>query len=126
MSLVSSNVFPTGTEAREGARGNLTILREIRDIEERILIAIAAEDFILEITDTFFTAEGSNMPKDGTADSRDYWSAWKKVLNDENKSRRLNEQMDQVLEHFKDIGYAIWRANNSVTSEVTFLWHIEW
>lgn len=53
--------------------------------------------------------------------SVDYFSVWQGTLTD----RGLQNQMEQVMRHFVNLGYKIERVNNTNTGK-TFRWHIYW
>ena len=49
------SIFPLASDARNGARSNLTIFTEVTYLEEKILLAIAAGSFSTSITDSYMT-----------------------------------------------------------------------
>ena len=54
-------------------------------------------------------------------DSVSYFNVWQGTSTDRAKA----QQMDQVINHFKNLGYKIQRLANTNTSK-TFLWYIYW
>lgn len=199
----SSALFPTGPEARIGARNNLVIFNEIRDIEFAILNAIDAGQLSVIVEDTFMTSTtlfslitvesvntvtdviessiphgltsgvpvrfqstgtlpnpisqnfiyyanvigptefrlaltqadavaGTNLvnintPGTGTASFRQqsqsqlYYLAWKELF----PNRVLEDQMNQVIQNFKNLQYSIVRKTNALTQS-TFFWELQW
>jgi len=53
--------------------------------------------------------------------SVDYYASWQGTLTD----RAIQNQMQQVIKHFSDLGYKIERLTNTVTSR-TFKWYVYW
>jgi hypothetical protein len=199
----SSALFPTGPEARIGARNNIIIFNEIRDIEYAILTAIDAGQLSVAVENTFMTdttqflpvqiqqfdlftdlietltphglvsgvpvrfqSTGTlpnpvsqnlfyyahvitptdfkicitqpdavaginfidiNTPGTGTASVRQqsqselYYLAWKNLV----PSRVLEDQMNQVIQNFKNLQYSIVRKTNPQTQN-TFFWELQW
>ena len=50
-----------------------------------------------------------------------YYTVWQGTLTD----RAIQNQMEQVMKHFQDLGYKIERLTNSSTNR-TFKWYIYW
>jgi len=50
-----------------------------------------------------------------------YYTVWQGTLTD----RAIQNQMEQVIKHFQDLGYKIERLTNSSTNR-TFKWYIYW
>lgn len=199
----SSSLFPTGPEARIGARNNIVIFNEIRDIEFAILAAIDAGQLGVAVENTFMTntalfspvvvqsfnlttdtivtltphgltsgvtvrfqstgtlpnpisqnlfyyanvinatdfrlalteadaVAGTNLvdintPGTGTASVRQqiqsqiYYLAWKNLV----PNRVLEDQMNQVIQNFKNLQYSIVRKTNPLTQS-TFFWELQW
>lgn len=90
-------VFPNAVEARAGARNNVRIYNEIRDIESAILTAIEQGVLEVDITDTYMT----DLDQAGAT----YAAVWL----DEIENRSLSEQMLIVMRHFQDMGYTVTR-----------------
>lgn len=53
--------------------------------------------------------------------SVNYYTVWQGTLTD----RAIQNQMEQVMKHFQDLGYKIERLTNSSTNR-TFKWYIYW
>lgn len=53
--------------------------------------------------------------------SVNYYTVWQGTLTD----RAIQNQMEQVIKHFSDLGYKIERLTNSSTNR-TFKWYIYW
>jgi len=199
----SSSLFPTGPEARVGARNNIIIFNEIRDIEYAILTAIDAGQLNVAVENTFMTdtilflpvqidnfnlstdvittiaphdltngvpvrfqSTGTlpnpisqnlfyyahvltttdfkicitqpdavaginfidiNTPGTGTATLRRqnqselYFLSWKNLV----PNRVLEDQMNQVIQNFKNLKYSIVRKTNPET-QTTFFWELQW
>lgn len=112
-----SNVFLTATEARSGARNNLTIFNEIRDLEAKILIEVDLGNLEVTVDDTVMT---STDPND-IAVSQSYFDVWQNLATD----RVLDDQMNEVIKHFEALGYSIVRKFNTETN-TTFFWELKW
>lgn len=120
-----SSFFPSAREARTQSRDNLFIFREIRDIEE--LILIAQKDNRLEVT---VSSTGMTLVDNDDIHSElllqeysaeEYFRAWK--MFDVNAV--ATEQMETVIQYFKDLGYSIVRKTNPSTLD-TFVWEVKW
>ena len=112
-----SNVFLTATEARTGARNNLTIFNEIRDIESKILVEVDLGNLDVVVDDTVMT---STLPPDLPV-SQAYFDVWQELATD----RVLDDQMNEVIKHFESLGYSIVRKLNT-DSGTTFFWELQW
>jgi len=115
-----SRFFPSAREARFNSRNNLEIFREIRTIEEHILVAQSNGLFEVVVDDTVMTeypATGVQNPADSP--SLDFYNTWKGAA-----SVSLEEQMKTVIGYFKDLGYSIVRR--AVNNSTTFTWVIKW
>ena len=53
--------------------------------------------------------------------SVDYYIVWQGTATD----RAIQNQMNQVIKHFSDLGYKIERLTNTSTSR-TFKWYVYW
>lgn len=114
-------IFPSAEQARQGSRNNVIIHREIRQIEEAILDAIASGDMQVRVSTSFMTLSGSD---EEPGSGREYYYAW--MLPDQSQAdRSLIDQMNNVLIYFKDLGYSIIRKPMGA-SAVTFQWEIMW
>lgn len=113
-------IFPTAEQARAGSRNNVLVHQEIRYIENAILTAIDTGYLQVNITGSYMTTAGTDQsPGSGRA----YFTAW--MADPTDADRSLLDQMNNVLIHFKDLGYSIIRkpvGNNPVS----FKWEILW
>jgi len=57
----------------------------------------------------------------GNPISVEYFNTWQGLVTD----RALQQQMDAVMRHFKNLGYKIDRVTNTTTSK-TFKWYVYW
>lgn len=114
-----SRVMLTAAEARAKALQDLIVLREIRDLEEEILLAAAdgAVEVVVSITSTM--AKGS--ADTGYAMATEYFDTWTGARDD----RQKYLQMEKVIGYFSDLGYTIDRRINSATN-TTFKWVVAW
>jgi hypothetical protein len=112
-------VMLTAGEARSKALNDIIVLREIRDIEEEILIASAAGDFEVDIQSTSTMAKLVNDP--GFILATEYYDTFVGTRDD----RAKYLQMEKVLRYFGDLGYAIERVVNPGTNS-TFIWSVKW
>jgi len=112
-----SSVFLTANEARSGSRDNSLIFTEIRSIESEILTAVGLGNLSVTISDTVMTATDAT----GIIVSKVYSDVWQSLV--ENKV--LDLQMNEVIDHFKSLGYSIVRMLNTTTN-TTFVWVIMW
>ena len=116
--------FPTGTQARERAQGNNTLVQQIAIMEIAVLDAIASGTFTASITDSSTvtiqgtTITGSPMT-DNDTDGQNYYKVYQGTITDNVKS----EQMNEVIAHFQNKGYTI--ARKSTTGTI-FFWEITW
>ena len=117
-------VFPTGSQARERAQGNNTIVQQIAIMEITVLNSIASGTFTATISDTSTvtvngaTVTGSPMT-DNDTDGQNYYKAYQGTITDTVKT----EQMNEVIAHFENKGYTIARKSSSGTY---FFWEITW
>ena len=104
----SPNVFMTAAEARVGARKNLTIHTEIREIENQILTAVSKGQLSVMVNNTLMTT------------NQDYYKVWLKQTTD----RVLDDQMNEVITYFTNLGYTVTRKQRSNTAYMN--WEIVW
>lgn len=120
-----SSFFPSASEARTLSRDNLFIFREIRDIEEQILIAQQNETFEVTVDSTGMTSADGDFMHDhllpGQSLAEEYYRVWKMLETDSVKL----EQMNIVIKYFKDLSYSIVRQTNPSTLD-TFVWVVKW
>jgi hypothetical protein len=110
----------TAGEARAKALQDLAILREIRDIEEAVLEAIANGEMQVTITDSS-TVTNSDPTSTGYLTAVEYFDVWAGTTADRPKTL----QMDKVIKYFSDLGYTIDRKTNTSTNN-TFNWVLAW
>lgn len=115
-----SRVMLTASEARAKALQDTIVLREIRDIEEAILIAAADGEMEVEITDTT-TMASSDIESEGFITATQYFDTWTNTRDD----RQKLTQMDKIVKYFAGLGYAIERRTNADTGS-TFKWVVAW
>lgn len=142
-----SNVFITAQEARLGAVNNQIIYAEIRTIECAILCAVASGKYSISLNNTIMTSSTPpTIPPDNTSSSStdnavipmydysseatglNYFRVWKCLdcgIETTYDQIALLDQMNQVIKHFKDLGYVIDRRITSNT-DTTFYWKIMW
>lgn len=142
-------VFMTAEEARSGSVNNQLIYNEIRDIEQQIISAVRQGLYTLSINNTYMTAStipvqpadptistptNSNVillvkPEgDGIASGINYFRVWKCLdcgIETTYDQEALRDQMNRVMNHFKDLGYVIDRRITS-DNDTTFYWKIMW
>ena len=117
-------VFPTGSQARERAQGNNTLVQQIAIMEIAVLDAIATSAFAATISNTSTvtiqgtTITGSPMT-DNDTDGQNYYKVYQGTTTDAVKT----EQMAEVIAHFENKGYTIARKSSSGTY---FYWEITW
>jgi len=112
--------FPSAREARFNSRNNLEIFREIRAIEEQILVAQGNGLFEVVIDDTVMTQYPAATGDAEDSPSIAYFNTWRGTT----ASISLEEQMKTVIGYFQDLGYSIVRR--TATSSITFTWVIKW
>lgn len=123
---MKNNIFITAREARNGARNNLAIFNEVRDIEFSILTAITNGAYSTIINDSPMTQLLGSGGIPGTG--QPYFRVWRNLdvgvitTWDQNA---LRDQMDHVINHFKDLEYCILRKMLAVDSLV-FYWELSW
>jgi hypothetical protein len=110
----------TATEARIKSLQDLIVIREIRDIEEGIIIASGYGNMSTILAETTTMAKAT--PADaGYTVAAQYYNAWQGGTDDRQKTL----QMDKVMQYFTDLGYTIDRVTNPV-SQATFQWVVSW
>lgn len=114
-----SRLMLTAGEARTKALQDLIVLREVRDLEEFVLIATAAGTYQTIVTTT--TTMAKNAADLGYALAANYYDVWSGASDDRAKSL----QMSKVILYFTDLGYTVDRQTNSAT-QTTFQWVISW
>jgi hypothetical protein len=103
-------------QARSKAQNDLVIFKEVRNIEEAILTAIAAGSYSVDVTNTLMTSTTT-----GVETARLYFTAWQGITPDRSKEI----QMNTVITYFTDFGYTIERKTNALTGD-TFKWTVLW
>jgi hypothetical protein len=109
----------TASEARIKALQDIFVLREIRDLEEEVLLAAA--DGAVEVIVSTTSTMAKNPTDTGYSLATEYYNTWTGVNDD--RQKRL--QMEKVIRYFSDLGYTIERQVNG-TSQTTFQWVIAW
>ena len=110
----------TAEEARGKARKDSVIHTEIRDCEIAIFSAISSGLLSTTVTGTTMTFTNPANAAQYT-DAVKYFNVWQGLVTD----KAYEDQMNQVLKHFLDLGYSIIRQTNATTT-TTFQWLIEW
>jgi len=114
-----SRVMLTAAEARVKSLQDVFVIREIRDIEEEILIASASG--LVEVIIPRTTTMAKSLGDLDYALATEYFDAWAGSRDDRQKVL----QMEKVLKYFSDLGYLIERQTNP-TSNATFQWVVAW
>lgn len=114
-----SRVMLTAAEARVKSLQDLYVIREIRDIEEQIIIALG--EGAVEVTIQTTSTMAKNSGDTGYSVAAEYYDTWTSSRNDRQKSL----QMSKVIQYFTDLGYTIDRVTNPV-SQTTFQWVVAW
>jgi hypothetical protein len=109
----------TASEARLKSLQDIFVLREIRDLEEEILLAASAGAVEVIVSTTGTMAK--NTTDTGYALATAYYNTWTGV----DDSRQYRLQMAKVVQYFSDLGYTIERQINPA-SQTTFQWAIAW
>jgi hypothetical protein len=114
-----SRVMLTAAEARVKSLQDIFVLREIRDLEEEVLLASAdgAVEVIVPTTSTM----SKNAADVGYGMATEYYDTWVGTRDDRQKFL----QMNKVVQYFSDLGYTIDRQTNP-TTQTTFQWVIAW
>lgn len=115
-----SRIMLTATEARIKSLQDLVVIREIRDIEEGIIVATSNGDMQTILAETTTMAKATQADQ-GYATAAEYFNAWQGSADDRQKTL----QMNKVMQYFSDLGYTINRVTNPV-SQATFQWVISW
>lgn len=111
----------TAEEARSKARKDSVIHAEIRDLEVLILAAIQNGDLSVTINGTVMTYDDPIADPTKYANAQVYYNVWQALATD----KAIEDQMNQVVKHFTNLGYSIVRLVNPATS-TTMNWFIEW
>ena len=114
-----SRVMLTAAEARVKSLQDIYVLREIRDLEEEVLLASA--DGEVQVTVTTTSTMAKNSADVGYALAAEYYDTWTATREDRQKTL----QMNKVVQYFSDLGYTIDRQMNPNT-QTTFQWVIAW
>jgi hypothetical protein len=114
-----SRVMLTAAEARIKSLQDIYVLREIRDLEEEVLLSSA--DGAVEVTVATTATMAKNAADVGYTLAAEYYDTWSGVRDDRQKIL----QMNKVVQYFKDLGYTIDRQTNP-TTQTTFQWVIAW
>lgn len=137
--LVGDTIILNGVTVVLGTSGT-TLNGIVADINDAAIAGVTASKDSGYLVLTFDTQQTTLWTYDigaGTANSSlglisgtytisnpysvDYFSVWQGTLTD----RGLQNQMEQVMRHFINLGYKIERVNNTNTGK-TFRWHIYW
>lgn len=114
-----SRVMLTAAEARMKSLQDIYVLREIRDLEEAVILATDSGGVSVTLSNTSTMAK--NPTDEGYALANEYYNTWTGVNDD--RQKRL--QMAKVIQYFSDLGYTIERQVNPV-GETTFQWIVAW
>jgi hypothetical protein len=109
----------TAAEARVKSLQDIYVLREIRDLEEEVLLASA--DGAVEVVVVTTSTMAKNSADVGYALAAEYYDTWTGSREDRQKVL----QMNKVVQYFTDLGYTVDRQMNPVT-QTTFQWVIAW
>jgi hypothetical protein len=109
----------TAAEARVKSLQDIFVIREIRDIEEEILVASSNGDVEVVISNT--STMTKNSVNTGYALAAEYYDTWIGARED----RQKNLQMEKIIKYFSDLGYTIDRQTNP-TTQTTFQWVVAW
>ena len=118
--------FPTATQAKDRAQGNLVIAKEITAIEQAVITAISNSAFTATVSDD--TTMTASTTTDATSEA--YYASWKATTT----NNVFDEQMAEVKAHFTDKGYTVSRVKNTSASTGAhdgatgnvFKWSISW
>jgi len=114
-----SRVMLTASEARSKSLQDIYVLREIRDLEEEVILAAAAGE--IEVTITSTSSMAKNTSEVGYLLATEYFNTWNGTRDDRQKSL----QMSKIIQYFSDLGYTIERQINPGT-QTTFQWILAW
>lgn len=114
-----SRVMLTADEARIKSLQDIYVLREIRDLEEEILLASA--DGAVEVIVVTTSTMAKNSADSGYALAAEYFDTWTASRYDRQKTL----QMNKVIQYFTDLGYTLDRQTNPST-QTTFQWVVAW
>lgn len=137
--VVGTTVVINGTTVTLGVTGT-SLNAVIADINDAAISGVIASKLngylVLEITLTASTtwqytigagtANAALGLVDGTytasnPSSVDYFNTWQGTLTD----RAKTNQMDEVVKHFRNLGFKIERISNTATAK-TFSWYVYW
>jgi len=111
----------TAEEARSKARKDSVIHAEIRDVEVEILTAIQLGNLSVVVNGTTMTYDDPITDPTAYAAAQVYYNVWQGLATD----KAIEDQMNQVIKHFTNLGYSIVRLVNPST-QITYNWSIEW
>ena len=114
-----SRVMLTASEARLKALQDIYVLREIRDLEEAVILATGEGAVSVTVSTTSTMAK--NPTDEGFPLANEYYTTWTGARDDRQKTL----QMAKVIQYFSDLGYTIDRQTNPV-GETSFQWVIAW
>jgi len=114
-----SRVMLTASEARLKSLQDVYVLREIRDLEEEVILAATAGAVEVIVATTSTMAK--NSTDTGYPLATEYFDTW----NNSRDDRQKTLQMAKVIQYFSDLGYTIERQINPVT-QTTFQWILAW
>lgn len=114
-----SRVMLTAAEARLKSLQDIYVLREIRDLEEAVLLGAASGNVEVIVTTTSTMAK--NTSDSGYVLATEYFNAWNGTRDDRQKTL----QMSKIVQYFSDLGYTIERQINPGT-QTTFQWVLAW
>ena len=109
VTVASPNIQATATATVDVGTGKIT----------SIAVGTNGAGYITIPTVTITGGGATNSTKFLTA--QDYYKTWQNLITDKVK----DDQMAQVLKHFKDLAYSITQKVNGTTT-VTFKWVVEW
>jgi hypothetical protein len=112
------NIFPDAETLRQNSINDLLLFREIRRIEESVLIAKHQGNLHVSVSDSEMTLFNNSVTI--TQQSELYFNDWSNKTN----NSRSNE-MNRVILYFETLKYKITRKKNTATNK-TFYWMIEW
>lgn len=114
----------TAANAREQSQGNSVIAQEVAIITLRILAAEANNQLsttsgaTTQVSVNGVTITGSPMTN-ADETGRSYYQVWRGTATDAVKT----EQMNEVIDNFRNLGYSISRKSTNGTE---FYWEVLW